>query len=166
MATQQEVDNLIDSLIIDNTTKQVTPSAVREVLKAINARVPASSDPSVLTVSAPLALDEFTNNLSMPSASSEEGADGFLKWTDYRRFEANTSPISDGEFRLSFKGYQDNVANTGSNIELNDVCLSIKLSTETAGAAEFGYYQYVDITKSDQDPDAYLAITTNDVNAV
>lgn len=165
MATQQEVDNIIDQIIIDNTTRQIDPAKMRQVLKAINARVPATSDPTVLTVTSPLIFNQFTNNISMPAVRGVPNGDGFLKWTDYIRFNEYASGVKDQVFRLAFKGYQGGVPNESTNIQLNDICQAIVLSEETPGAADFGYYQYIDAEKNDQDPTAYMPIMIATVNA-
>lgn len=59
MATQQEVDNIIDSVIIDNTTGYINPARVRQVLKAINARI-GNDNVASISVEEPITLDGFT----------------------------------------------------------------------------------------------------------
>lgn len=161
MATQQDVDNIIDQLIIDNTTRQIDPAKMRQVLKAINARVPASSDPSVLTVSAPLALDAFTNTLSIPASSRT--VNGFLTSADFSRFDDSVKPVTNGLFKLVAKSFLNTDPEMSNTIEINDVCLSF-IESETVGAGEFGFFQYSDDAKDDQDPAAYTAIMTSIIN--
>jgi len=60
MASQQEVDNIIDGLIIDNTTGYVNPSRLRQVLKAINQRAGNDSSASNLTAVYPINIDALT----------------------------------------------------------------------------------------------------------
>lgn len=64
METQESLVNLIDTLIIDNDTRQVTPSKVRQVLKAIVSSL-AVSNPSAITATSPLFIDEFTSVFSI-----------------------------------------------------------------------------------------------------
>src|SRR6478752_4453447 len=158
--TQEEVDNLIDSLIIDNTTRLIDPARVRQVLKAINARVPVSSDPSTLIASAPLALDEFSSTLSISQAS--ESVPGYVSVDDFKKFNTGVEGIPASDFRLAFKGYQGGVANTGAwpTIELNDACWSFRSVSDIPDAGEVGLFQYVDTEKDDQDPTAYIPLLT------
>lgn len=90
--TQQEVDNIIDTLIIDNNTMQVSPAKVRAVCKAINARVP-TGDASIVTAVAPLFFDEFTNNFYMQQAN--QTADGYLSSEDWIRFDASEGTVTE-----------------------------------------------------------------------
>lgn len=161
MATQQEVDNIIDQLIIDNTTRQIDPSKMRQVLKAINERIPASSDPSVLTVSPPLVMDNFTNTIGIPPSNRDD--DGFLKNTDFAKFDDAASPVFDSNFKLAAKSPENTDPAMKHVIQINDVCLSFIVS-DTPGAGEFGFFQYSDEEKDDQDPTAYTAVLTSLVN--
>lgn len=159
--TQEEVDAIIDSLIIDNTTRQVDPAKVRTVLHAINARVPASSDPSVLVATPPLVLDEFTNALSIPQ--SNESTSGYISDVDFKKFNMGVDPVVSGDFRLVAKapGNVDRPV-----IELKDICLSFR-SDNTDGipdAGTFGFFQYIDAELNDQDPDAYTPVSVTLVN--
>lgn len=164
MATQQEVDNIIDQLIIDNTTRQIDPAKMRSVLKAINARVPVSSDPSSLTVDAPLSLDPFTGVLSMPKASDNQ--QGYIDTEDFKKFNKRTSGIPPAEFWLFAKGLSGGNTNDAPfpEIELNDVCICFLPTSDTEGAGEFGFFQYVDAEKSSQDPTAYMPVITALIN--
>lgn len=74
--TEAEVDSIIESLIIDNNTMQINPSKMRQVLKAINSRIPGPVDPSTVDYTEPLAYDSFSNTVSMSQASTS--TDGYL----------------------------------------------------------------------------------------
>jgi len=63
---QQNLSEIIDNLIIDNDTNQITPAVMRQVLKAIAVNiVPNINNPSALTAQSPLNLDAFTGSLSL-----------------------------------------------------------------------------------------------------
>lgn len=95
--TQEQVEEIIASLIIDNNTGAIDPAKMRQVLRAINARVPAPSDPSSATFSAPLAYDAYSNTVSIPKAGPT--VDGYTDKADFRAIRF----VPFGEMRI-FKG--------------------------------------------------------------
>lgn len=166
--TQQEVDDLIDSLIIDNNTRLVDPARVRQVLKAVNARVPVSSDPSTLTAVSPLALDEFTSELSISQAN--ESTPGYLSALDFKKFNRSAEAVEPEQFRLALKGFQkiEDVITGNSapwpTIELNDCCWAFLSTSDMENVGQVGLFQYIDADKDDQDPTAYTPVIMSLVN--
>lgn len=77
--SQQELNNIVNSLIIDNNTNQVTPAKVRSVFEAVI----SSLSVSVASVSAspPLYLDGFTSIFSILKADAE--TNGYLSKEDW-----------------------------------------------------------------------------------
>lgn len=112
--TQQEVDNIIDTLIIDNNTMQVSPAKVRSVCKAINSRI-QTGDASVVTAVAPLEFDPFTNNFSIQQSGSE--TDGYLSKEDWNTF--NDGSGGGGDF-IPLSGTEEGSPITGG-LEFNDL---------------------------------------------
>jgi hypothetical protein len=80
MSTQAERENLINSLIIDNTTMQVSPAKVRQVLFELNNAI-GISDVSGISAIVPLYLDPYTNTFSISKAS--ETVDGYISHDDF-----------------------------------------------------------------------------------
>ena len=116
MATQQELLNLLNSLILDNNTNQVTPAKVRAVLTAIISEL-GITDTTTTTATAPLVLDPFDNNFSIQKAT--ELNDGYLAKEDFVKFNSfinNYYPVV-SKFQLVHKS-TDNLNN---RIELNDL---------------------------------------------
>ena len=60
MSTPTERQNLINSLIIDNNTGQVSPAKMREVLTALNIAI-VVTEPSGVSAILPLSYSNFTN---------------------------------------------------------------------------------------------------------
>jgi len=97
--TQQDLINLVNSLIIDNTSNQVTPAKVRQVLIAMIESQPASGGGTSFTAEYPLNINSFTNVLS---------------------YEVNPS----GKIRLFQKGWDGTSENTAPYIQKNDICIA------------------------------------------
>jgi len=81
--SQEELMSIVNALIIDNNTNQVTPAKVRAVMEAIISAIGAT-DPSVVSATAPLTYDPFTNTFSIPKASTAQ--DGYLAKEDFAIF--------------------------------------------------------------------------------
>lgn len=166
--TQAEVDAIISSLIIDNTTRQINPAKMREVLMAINARVPVSSDPSTLTAVTPLAIDEFSSELSISQAN--ESTPGYLSALDFKKFNRSAEAVEPEQFRLALKGFQkiEDVITGNSapwpTIELNDCCWAFLSTSDMENVGQVGLFQYIDADKDDQDPTAYTPVIMSLVN--
>lgn len=69
--SQAQIDQLIDGLIIDNSTQQVTPSKLRQVLHAIN-QAGQSTDLQAVEVYPPLVFDQYNNILSLPPVAYKQ----------------------------------------------------------------------------------------------
>lgn len=80
--TGAEREAIINELIIDNNTNQVTPAKVREVLKVLNEAIQIA-DPAAVYAIAPLVLNPFNNQFSMPKAS--ETQDGYISKEDFQK---------------------------------------------------------------------------------
>lgn len=70
MASQQELINIVNGLIIDNNTNQVTPAKVRSALISIIEEL-GVSDATSVAANLPLVLDPFTNTFSINKATFE-----------------------------------------------------------------------------------------------
>jgi len=117
--TPAEIQALINSLIIDNNTNQVTPAKLREVLYAINNAI-AINDPASVTAVAPLLLNNFTNEFTIQVVTTEQ--DGYLTKEDYILFKQNVAIPQADKITIKNKGYFNGVKNTGTIIELGDIC--------------------------------------------
>ena len=82
MASAAERQILINALIIDNNTGQVSPEKVRSALKIINDAIQIS-DPASVDAVLPLILDPFNNSFSLPKAS--ETQDGYISKEDFQK---------------------------------------------------------------------------------
>lgn len=117
--TPAEIQNLINSLIIDNNTNQITPAKLRQVLFAVNNAINVT-DPATVTVVTPLFLDPFTNVFSIQEVTPTQN--GYLNFSDYNEFKENLIPIQADRIEIKHKGWYDGIKNTGDNIELGDIC--------------------------------------------
>jgi len=129
--TQQEQINLVNSLIIDNNTNQVTPAKVRQALIAIIESQPTGSGNS-LVPKLPISIDGFTNIIS----------------------------LKPNPFKTVFliqKGMKDSSENESDNIELGDICMAMKPDATEWG---FWMYVTQDGTNPDQNLDNYTPIST------
>jgi hypothetical protein len=119
MSTQTERQNLINSLIIDNTTGKISPAKMREVLTSLNLAI-VVTEPSGVTAVLPLLYNNFTNQFSISPATALQ--DGYLTKENFIKFNtASTAPQAD-KITIKHKGWFNNVKNTGENIELGDIC--------------------------------------------
>jgi hypothetical protein len=80
MSTPTERQNLINSLIIDNNTGQISPAKMREVLTSLNLAI-VVTEPSGVTAVLPLLYNIFTNQFSMSPATALQ--DGYLTKEDF-----------------------------------------------------------------------------------
>lgn len=78
--TPAEIQNVIDSYIIDNNTNQITPAKVRYVLGIINQAI-TQTDASAVFALEPLYFNSFTNQFSISKVSALQ--DGYLSKDDY-----------------------------------------------------------------------------------
>ena len=119
MSTPTERQNLINSLIIDNSTGQVSPAKMREVLSALNVAV-VVTEPSGVSAVLPLSYDNFTNQFSISLATALQ--DGYLKKEDFVKFNTAASKPQADKITIKHKGWFNGVKNTSNNIELGDIC--------------------------------------------
>jgi len=93
MSTPTERQNLINSLIIDNNTGQVSPAKMREVLTALNIAI-VVTEPSGVSAVLPLSYSNFTNQFSISLATALQ--DGYISKEDWIKFNtAATAPQAD-----------------------------------------------------------------------
>lgn len=118
--SQQNLTSIINTLIIDNDTQQVTPAVVRQVLIAIAASIPVSTNPDALTALAPLYLDQFTGNLSL---NQDELSGNLQSVTDGAGNNITTNPIEVPELILTdSSGFSANtsIINEFGNVVIKD----------------------------------------------
>lgn len=119
MATPTERQNLINSLIIDNNTGQISPAKMREVLTALNVAI-VVTEPSGVSAVLPLLYNNFTNQFSMSPATALQ--DGYLSKENFVKFNtASTAPQAD-KIIIKHKGWFNGVKNTAIEIQLGDIC--------------------------------------------
>jgi len=119
MATPTERQNLINSLIIDNNTGQVSPAKMREVLTALNVAI-VVTEPSGVSAVLPLSYSNFTNQFSIALASALQ--DGYISKEDWAKFDTATSKPQADKIIIKHKGWFNGVKNTSENIEVGDIC--------------------------------------------
>lgn len=119
MSTPTERQNLINSLIIDNNTGQVSPAKVREVLTSLNLAI-VVTEPSGVSAVLPLQYNNFTNQFSISPATAIQ--DGYLTKEDFIKFNTATSKNQSDKIVIKHKGWFNETKNTGENIELGDIC--------------------------------------------
>jgi len=119
MSTPTERQNLINSLIIDNNTGQISPAKMREVLTALNTAI-VITEPSGVSAVLPLSYSNFTNQFSISLATAIQ--DGYLAKEDFIKFNTATSRNQADKIIIKHKGWFDGTKNTGENIELGDIC--------------------------------------------
>lgn len=119
MSTPTERQNLINSLIIDNSTGQISPAKMREVLTALNVAI-VVTEPSGVSAVLPLQYSNFTNEFSISLATALQ--DGYLKKEDWIKFDTATSKPQADKITIKHKGWFNGVKNTSNNIEVGDIC--------------------------------------------
>lgn len=97
--SQQELDNIVNTLIIDNNTGQVSPAKIREVFKAFSSSISQTSATAV-TASTPLNYDAFTNVFSILKADA--ATNGYLSKEDWEVFNSYQSQI---DLKLNIADY-------------------------------------------------------------
>ena len=80
--SQEELNNIVNSLIIDNNTNQVTPAKVRSVFEAVISSLPISV--ASVTATPPLYIDGFTSIFSILKADAM--TNGYLSKEDWITF--------------------------------------------------------------------------------
>jgi hypothetical protein len=88
--SQEELNSIVQALIIDNTTNQITPAKVRTVFEAVISSL-AVTDAATVTATPPLYLDAFTNVFSILQANAE--TNGYLSKEDWAKFNAGSDKI-------------------------------------------------------------------------
>ena len=83
--TQEELNNIVNSLIIDNNINQITPAKLRQVLFAINKAINVT-DPATVTAISPLFLNPFENEFSIQPVTPTQN--GYLEYLDYNEFKS------------------------------------------------------------------------------
>jgi len=129
--TQQQQIELVNSLIIDNNTNQVTPAKVREVLIAMIESQSTAAGNSLIP-KPPISIDGFTNIISL-------------------------KPNPFKTVYLIQKGFKDDTPNTSDNIELGDICMAMKPDATEWG---FWMYVSANGSTPDQNLDNYTPIST------
>lgn len=119
MSTPTERQNLINSLIIDNSTGQISPAKMREVLTALNVAI-VVTEPSGVSAVLPLSYSNFTNQFSISLATALQ--DGYISKEDWIKFNNASTASKADEITIKHKGWFGGVKNTGANIELGDIC--------------------------------------------
>ena len=119
MATPTERQLLINNLIIDNNTGQISPAKMREVLTALNVAI-VVTEPSGVSAVLPLSYNNFTNQFSISLATALQ--DGYISKEDWVKFNTSASKPQADKITIKHKGWYDGVKNTGNNIELGDIC--------------------------------------------
>jgi len=119
MATPTERQNLINSLIIDNNTGQISPAKMREVLTALNVAI-VVTEPSGVSAVLPLSYNNFTNQFSISLATALQ--DGYISKEDWIKFNTSASKPQADKITIKHKGWFGGSKNTGENIELGDIC--------------------------------------------
>lgn len=118
MSTPTERQNLINSLIIDNNTGQISPAKMREVLTSLNLAI-VITEPSGVSAVLPLHYSNFTNQFSISLATALQ--DGYLSKEDYALLKNAAIPAAN-KIAIKHKGWFDGIKNTSDNIELGDIC--------------------------------------------
>lgn len=119
MSTPTERQNLINSLIIDNSTGQISPAKMREVLTSLNLAI-VVTEPSGVTAVLPLLYNNFTNQFSISPSTALQ--DGYLKKEDFIKFNTSSTAPQADKITIKHKGWFNGVKNTGKNTELGDIC--------------------------------------------
>jgi len=119
MSTPTERQNLINSLIIDNNTGQISPAKMREVLTALNVAI-IVTEPSGVSAVLPLSYSNFTNQFSIALASSLQ--DGYISKEAFLKFDTAATAPQANKITIKHKGWFNGVKNTSINIELGDIC--------------------------------------------
>jgi hypothetical protein len=119
MATPTERQNLINSLIIDNNTEQISPAKMREVLTALNVAI-VVTDLSGVSAVLPLIYNNFTNQFSISLATALQ--DGYLSKEDFVKFNTAASGPQADEITIKHKGWFNGERNTAIEIQLGDIC--------------------------------------------
>jgi len=119
MSTPTERQNLINSLIIDNNTGQISPAKMREVLTSLNLAI-VVTEPSGVSAVLPLQYDNFTNQFSISPATALQ--DGYLTKEDFIKFNTASTASQADKITIKHKGWFNGAKNTGENIELGDIC--------------------------------------------
>jgi len=119
MSTPTERQNLINSLIIDNNTMQVSPAKMREVLTSLNLAI-VVTEPSGVSAVLPLQYNNFTNQFSISPATALQ--DGYLTKEDFIKFNTATSKNQADKITIKHKGWFNGIKNTSESIELGDIC--------------------------------------------
>jgi len=134
--TQEELNNLVDQIIIDNTTNQVTPAKVRSVLKAIISSI-STADAASVTAERPIIYDNFSNTFSITQASATN--DGYVVSSDWQKW---SYPLPFGTKEVIAKGANlDLEANTGNpNFEPFDICRGWFIDGESLYWADSAQY--------------------------
>jgi hypothetical protein len=117
--TPAEIQIVITSYIIDNNTNQVTPAKLRFVLNTINSAI-QQTDASAVSAIVPLHFSPFTNKFSISEVTATQN--GYLNFADYNEFKQNLLPIQADRIEVKHKGWYGGVKNTGTSIELGDIC--------------------------------------------
>lgn len=152
MSTPTERQNLINSLIIDNNTGQISPAKMREVLTSLNLAI-VVTEPSGVTAVLPLLYNNFTNQFSIGPATALQ--DGYLTKENFIKFNTSATKPQADKITIKHKGWFNGVKNTGENIELGDICQGWN-----AGHTEFMESGRYIILSGDQDTANYEILSS------
>lgn len=119
MSTPTERQNLINSLIIDNNTGQISPAKMREVLTSLNLAIVVTESSGVSAV-LPLMYNNFTNQFSISLATALQ--DGYLSKEDWIKFNTSATGPQADKITVKHKGWFNGMKNTAIEIQLGDIC--------------------------------------------
>lgn len=89
--SQEQLNNIVNELILDNNTNQVTPAKVRKVFNAVISSL-SVTDVSTMTATPPLYLNAFTSVFSILKADAV--TNGYLSKEDWVRFDTSTGGVT------------------------------------------------------------------------
>ena len=113
MASQQDIQNLINSYIIDNNTGAINPAKLREVLTTINISIPGGSSTNINAIP-PLYLDGFTGDLTL----NESQIQAFISKIEKENITVN---LDDTATAIYLPGPSANLTITGDVTDIHYV---------------------------------------------
>lgn len=151
--TQAELNALVNALIIDNNTNQVTPAKVRSVFLAVIDSIQQTNLAEV-TANAPLNYDAFNNLFTILQADTD--TNGFLSADDWNMFDEKQDLLVSGTNIKTING--ESILGSGNISISNGVTLTKKTITSANLTTQdvAGFLVYVNGVTS-------FAIATNEI---
>jgi len=115
--SQEELISIVQSLIIDNTTNQVTPAKVRAVFEAVISSL-VVTDAGSVSATPPLYLDAFTNVFSILKADAV--TNGYLSKEDWVKFDTAVNRFKGVFPTLAALNTAYPTANAGDSAQVNE----------------------------------------------